>query len=300
MLSTEPTTESKVAALVEELPAADKPGEESTFTGPPPEEARRIAAAILERGREGILELVGLIRNGVGGGEKNYKPGYALHCLALHVGAPGMEEARRLVAETVASRLGEGSEKPSREVQAFLVRELQVAGGAEVAAALGELLRDEVLCEQAAMALAAIRDGAAAELRAAWPEAPARCRVALAQALGAVGDRDAVALLEEATHDEERGLRMAATWALAAIGDPAGAGAVVRAADRAEGWERIQADKACLVLAEKVLAAGNAAAHRRICAHLRETRTDPAERHVAEAAARSLGEDPAQPRRARF
>ena len=96
------------------------------------------------------------------------KARYALHCLALRVCKLGNERPRRRFARTLASQIG--GDRP-KEVQKYLVQQLQVAGGREVAEALGKLLDDEDLCEPAAQALVAIGDGAAEQLRRALPAA---------------------------------------------------------------------------------------------------------------------------------
>jgi hypothetical protein len=75
---------------------------------------------------------------------------------------------------------------------------------------------------------------------------------------------------------------------LARIGDGGSAEALLNAADVQPGWERIQATKHCLVLAENLLAAGRRDMAERIYTHLRETRTDPAERYVRDAAKKGL------------
>ncbi|MCZ6795078.1 MAG: HEAT repeat domain-containing protein [Planctomycetota bacterium] len=278
---------SRIAALVNRMPDADRPGATSKVTGPSPAAAAEAAEKILEGGRESLLELIGMLRDALGQGEENYKPGYLLHCVALHVSRSGKESRRRLFAETLASQLG--GEKPPKDVQSFLVRELQVAGGREVVRALGRLLGDDELCEFATQALVAIREGAAPELRTAFGKASGRRRVTLAQALGAVSDEDAVDSLREASRDDHPDVRAAAVWSLARIGSPRGADAVVGAADRAQGWERIQAHKACLLLAEGLAGSAKPAAAKRIYEHLLQTtRTEPGERHVLEAAGRGL------------
>ena len=81
--------------LVEQMPDAYAPGQESKFAGPPPERAREIVTQILEGGREALLKLIGMIRDAAGGGEKNYKPGYTLNCIALTLCASGKEDQRR-------------------------------------------------------------------------------------------------------------------------------------------------------------------------------------------------------------
>jgi hypothetical protein len=53
-------------------------------------------------------------------------------------------------------------------------------------------------------------------------------------------------------------------------------------------WERIQAAKACLVLAERLQEAGNREQARRIYSYLRDTRDNPAERYVQDVAVKAL------------
>ena len=275
-----------VATLVNRMPDADNPGKPSKFTGPTREAAKSVVAQILAEGRESLLELIGMIRDANGFGEENYKPGYVLHCIATHVGRPGNDEQRRLFAETLASRLG--SSGAPKGIQGYLVRELQVAGGRDVTETLGKLLPDDELCEYAAQALVAIGDAGAAQLRSALPTAKGKNRVTVVQALGAVRDAGSVAALKKVLEEEDRDVRMAAAWSLARGADPGGAEAVVRAADRAEGWERIQITKACLLLAENLLKRGKRGPGVKILEHLRDTREDPADRYIREAAKRAL------------
>jgi len=159
-----------------------------------------------------------------------------------------------------------------------------VAGGGEVVEKLGTLLLDEELCEPAAQALSAIGDGAAEQLRRALPRAKGKCRLTIVQNLGVVRDAISVGALKEAVSDEDGEVRIAAGWALANIGDASSVKLLLRTAEKANGWERIQATKACLLLAEKLRAAGRKNEAMSIYKHLRDTRTDPAERYVCDAA----------------
>ena len=78
-------------------------------------------------------------------------------------------------------------------------------------------------------------------------------------------------------------MRRAAAWTLANIGDTNSADALMKLADGAEGWERIHTTKACLLLAEKLQAAGKRTEAVRIYTHLRNTRRD-SDRCMSEAA----------------
>jgi HEAT repeat protein len=104
------------------------------------------------------------------------------------------------------------------------------------------------------------------------------------QNLGVVRGVKSVGALKKAVSDEDEAVRIAAAWALANIGDADSANMLLRAADKAQGWERTQATKACLLLAEKIRAAGRKSEAVRIYKHLRDTRTDASERYVCDAA----------------
>ena len=72
-----------------------------------------------------------------------------------------------------------------------------------------------------------------------------------------------------------------------ALADMADTGAVVpllKAADTSIGFERIKQTGACLQLAENLLALGRKKEATRIYRQLRDTRKDPAESHIREAA----------------
>jgi HEAT repeat protein len=273
----------KLKSLVAELPDPDDRG--MLCTDIDKEEIERTIAEIHAGGRDNVLGLIDmLVPPGAGDDAKAH---YALHCVANHVLKIKDEEARRQFSEALASQLGGTRPKP---VQAYLCQELQWAGRQEAAKALGKLLCDEELCDPATMALVAIREGAAEQFRAALPEARGKCRLAVVQGLGAVCDAASADALRQALDDPDREVRLAAGWGLARLGDAGSVDPLIKAADATQGWERIQATKHCLALAEKLAASGNKDLARRICAHLQETRTDPSERYVRDAAQKALAQ----------
>jgi len=270
----EPT--SALVALVNKMPDPDQRGMYCADIDK--EKIEGAIRDILKGGRDSILGVIDmLVEPGKGDGVKAH---YALHCMALHVCKLDNNRPRRRFSRTLASQLG--GDRP-KEVQKYLIRELQVAGGREAVEELGKLLVDEELCEPAAQALAAIGNGAAEQLRRALPRARGKRRLTIVQNLGVVRDTKSVGALKKAISDEDEAVRIAAAWALANIGDAGSASVLLRAAN-AEGWERIQATKACLLLAEKLRAAERKSEAVSIYKHLRDTRTDPAERYVCDAA----------------
>ncbi len=240
-------------------------------------------AAIAKGGKDNVLGLIDLL---AGPGEPaDVKPHYALHCLGNHLLQIKDEAARREFSQTLASQIGGSRPKT---IQAYLCQELQSFGHGEATAALGQVLCDDDLSAPAAMALVAIREGAAPPLRAALPQAKGQCKLNIVQALGQIGDRESIPALRPLVADEDREVRLAAAWGLARMGDAGSVDLLIKAAGVEPGWERIQATKHCLVLAEKLAAAGKKGPAAEIYTHLRDTRSDPQERYVRDAAEKGL------------
>lgn len=273
---------SKLLALVNQMPDPD--GRGMLTENIDKDKIEGVIAAIYEGGAEFVQGLIDML--GAPGSAENAKPHYALHCVVNYALIKRDENGRRQISETLAKNLA--SDRLSTYNKAYLCQELQWAGRREATAALGALLLDEALVEPATMALCAIRDGAAEQFRAALPNAQGKCRLNIIQGLGAVEDRQSIAALRGALGDADREVRLAAGWGLSRMGDAGAIDLIIQAADRSEGWERIQATKHCLVLAEKLKAAGQRAEANRIYQHLQRTRTDPGERYVQLAASAGM------------
>lgn len=246
------------------------------------EATSRALKALLAGGRERLIALVGMLTE-PGKGDDS-KARYALHALAVRVSAAKDDRQRRLFTESLASVLG--GERP-KAVQAFIVRQLQVAGREEVVPALGKVLLDDDLGEPALEALLAIRSGAAAQVRTALAKAEGKRRVALVQALGTLRDTEAVASLRKLAGGKDGDARLAASWALANIGDP-GAVEVFAKLPPAEGAERFRYASAALLLAERLRDAGKKDEAAKVYRSLKERHTGTDEAHVRDAAARGL------------
>jgi HEAT repeat protein len=271
----------ELKALVDQMPDPDGKG---MYTENMDKEGiEKTIAEIYEGNRDNVSGLIDML--GTLGSGQDVKPRYALRCLANHVLEVKDERARKELSDVLAAAL---LSKRSRHVKSFLCQELQWAGGEEAVPALGQLLLDEELVEPATMALLAIRRGAAEQFRAALPKAQGKCRLNIIQALGEVQDLESIVSLKSALRDPDHEVRLAAGWGLARMGDAGSVDLLINEADARTGWERIQAIKHCLVLAEQLSAAGKKDLAERICIHLRESCTDPAEQHVREAAERVL------------
>lgn len=272
---------SAVAGLVDKMPNPDGRGMYCTDI-----DKDKIEGAIVEIHEGGRDNIIGVIDMLVPPGEgDDVKARYALHCLAVHVCKLRRRRVRREFSRTLASQIG--GDRP-KGVQKCLIRELQVCGGREVVETLGEVLTDEELCEPAAQALVTIGRGAGEQLRDALPQARGKCRLTIVQNLGVVRDVKSASALREAVGDKGREVRIAAGWGLANIGDGGSAALLLEAADGSKGWERIQMTKSCLLLAERLLAAGEKNEAAKIYRHLRRTRNDPGERYIKEAAEKAL------------
>ena len=240
-------------------------------------------AELTAGGRDAVTGLVGLLAPAEKGGDG--KARHALHALVTHVAGLKDDGKRRAMAEALVSTLGD--DRPA-EVKAFVIRQVQLVGGPEVAPALGKLLADDALREPAAQALLAIRARAADEFRRALPKATGPARLTVVHALGTLRDPTAAAEVRKLLTDADRDTRLTAAWAVANAGDAAAADALLKLAEKAEGYERAKATQACFLLAER-LAATDRAAAAGIYTKLHQTRIDPDEAHIRAAAARGLG-----------
>lgn len=271
----------RLKRLIAQLPDPDSQGMYTTDIDK--EKIERVTAEIHQGGEEnvkGIVEL--LVPPGEG---DDVKAHYALHCVANHVLKIKDAAARLKFSETLSGLLAADCPKA---VKAYLCQELQWAGGKEAAAALGSLLTDEELVEPAAMALVAICEGTAPQFRAALPKTQGKCRLNILHALAQLVDPQSADAFRAALADPDREVRLTAGSALAQLGDPTATEVLLQAADRATGWERIKATKHCLVLAEKLTAAGKKDHAAKIYKHLVDTRTDRAEKYLHNLAAKAL------------
>ncbi|MFO8011843.1 MAG: hypothetical protein R6X20_00920 [Phycisphaerae bacterium] len=178
---------------------------------------------------------------------------------ALH--APAVD--RRLVAGTLAEEL---AAEHSKELKAFLCRQLQWCGEAEDVPALAALLADDRLCEPATQALLAIGGEAATRaLRDALPKAEGGRRVTILKAVGRLEDADSAAEARKDIGAEDRDLRLTALWALAKMGDGQAAEAERDAASADPSFAQRMAFAAALLLARRLGESGKTDAAEAIC-----------------------------------
>lgn len=267
-----------VAALVGKMPQLDKRG---TLTGPRPAVAHRIYDEILSGGAKSVAAIVDMLQDVDDG--TDWKARYVLHGMAQYLGRPDKKEPRATYLEGLVSKLGGDTSKP---VQRFVIRQLQVVGDGTVLDALGKALADGDLYEPAAQAILAI-GGGIAKFREALPKATGPARICFVQALGILKDAESLEpIRKDAAADGQ--LRLTAVWALANIGDAEAVDLALKAADDTKDFDRTAATKACMLLAERLVAAGKQDGARKIYGHLKTTRTEPHEDYISDLAAEAL------------
>ena len=271
---------SALKKLIDTLPDPDERGLLSNINKQTVDD---VVAQIHEGGRRSLVALVNmLVEPGAG---DDVKARYALHCLAVHVCKLDNERTRGAFARTLASQVG--GDRP-KAVQKYIIQQLQVAGGKEVVPALGKMLLDEKLFESAAMALTAIGGGAAEQFRKALPTSSGKMKLTIIQNLGVLEDTGSVKQLKAALGDQDREIRLAAGWALANVGDSGSVDLLLRAAGTRDTYERMKATRSCLLLAERLAAAGTKQTAVKIYEHLRDSRKGSDEAYVCDAAKEGL------------
>ena len=228
-------------------------------------------------GVEGVTGLVALLNPDAKGGDVHVR--HALHGQAMRAGG-WPEKDRQAFTRALAGTLKGDHPKPAK---GFVIRQLQVAGGAEVTTALGEWLLDDELWEDAAQALLAI-GGTADQFLKALPKAKDKQLLTIVQALGALKINNAAERIRELVTADDATLRQVAAKALADMADAGAVGTLLKAADTSKGYERTKQTSACLQLAENLLALGRKEESTRIYKHLLDTRKDPAEAYIRQAA----------------
>jgi hypothetical protein len=274
----------QVKKLVELMPVPDGRGILSNIDR---DGTLKALADLHAGGQESVAALVEmLVEPGKG---NDHQARYALHGLALYVcglgGRTRSEAERKSFAAALAKTLD--GDRPAA-VKEFVLRELQVCGGPEVVVSIGKCLGEAALTDVAAAALVAIGGNeAAAQFRRLHQSANRAQRLIAVQSLGTLRDTESVSALVKVVSDDDPEARTVACWALANIGDPAGIDACLTAAEKAEGYERIQAGKSRLLFAERLRDSKKADA-KRLYEHIRRTSDDESEVYLRQIAEHEL------------
>ncbi len=246
------TAQSAVADLLAKLPAQNAADTET------------LMANLVKLGPPAILEISAkLVPSGAG---DNVQAEFALNGLAHYVARPGAENERKMVAEALLQALQAAGDK---EVKAFLIRQLQIAGREEAVAPLGALLADETLYEPAAQALLAIRTpDVTAAFAAALKTAQGKNQMTIVKALGELRCAAAVPDILPLAQRPDAAVREAACFALADIAAPEAASVLVEAMHTAAGNAHFRAASNYLLYARRRADAGGVAVCETICREL--------------------------------
>ncbi len=236
-----------------------------------------LSAEILKLGPGAVMEICGRVLAPGQGDDSAAR--FALNGLAAYVTREGQERFRVLYVGAVLDSLGRAS---SGEVQAFLISQLQLAGGRESVKPLARYLTDERLAEPATQALLATRRPEAAGLfLKALDAAPPAAKVTIVKALGEMRSREAVKKLLPLAESADDNLRQTALFALANIGDPRAGAVLDRARIAAPLHERSQAPSLDLLFARRLIEGGKVADGLAICRGLLKYYSTPSESHIA-------------------
>jgi HEAT repeat protein len=172
----------------------------------------------------------------------------------------GREADRTAACRVMAEKLVPSTPAPAR---IWLLKQLQLIGGAECVAAVAAQLddADPLVFDAARRALAEIPvPEAGAKLRERMQNAPdAAKKAALIAALGDRAEEASVPVLGDRLSDADAQVAEAAAKALGRIGTPAAATRLANARRQAAGTLRLQIGDACLRCADRLLAAGQTA-----------------------------------------
>lgn len=254
----------KVQALVDRFPAQNT-------------EARQtLASQLMGMGSEGILLVCRLLVPPGTGDDTNAR--YALSALATYVSQEGGEKARELYAKALIKAL---DKQTNKEVQAFLIRQLQRTGKKESIKPLKRYLANKRLCEPATQALLAIGTPEAEKvLLKALKRATGANRVTLIKALGELQNKEATKKILPFATDTNDELRQVTLFALANIGDPLAEKAVSTVSLEAPSYERISAPSVYLLYAQRLSESGHKMQSANICRNLIASYTAPQENHI--------------------
>lgn len=256
-----------VQALMEKLPAANFELEKS------------VAAELVELGQDGLLGLCQeLVPAGTG---DDTQVRFALNAVTMYVNQPDREAVRKIYVSALAQALRAATNK---EVQAFLIRQLQLVGKDEAIEPLSRFLTDQRLCEPAVQALVRIGgDQAGAALAQALPQRMGNMTIALVRGLGALRYEAAAQALVRFTDSRNENLQLAALWALANIGHPSAEEPLSSACSVDASYVRAKANAYYLLYAQRLAeTAAQRSSGVQICRKLVRVKSCPA--HVRSSA----------------
>jgi HEAT repeat protein len=250
------------------------------FPGQTTAEKDALAAELIALGPEGVMAICRMLAPP--GAADDSKARFALNGLATYASSSRLEQQRKMLVRSLAKAL---EKETSKDVQAFLISQLQLAGKAESVKPLRKYLLDRELGEPATRALLAIKTPEAEKaVLKALGAAPGPNKVTLIKALGDFQTRKATKILLPYAGSQDANIRQAALYALANSGDPLAEGALNKTFLEASHLERTQAPSLYLLYARRLAEAGGKTQAAKICRTLIKNYTAPKETHVSCAA----------------
>jgi HEAT repeat protein len=214
-----------------------------------------LCAEILKLGQAAAQEVCGRVL--APGAGDDAKARFAVNGLAVYVTRPGAESERALLVRALLAAL---ARNPDKQVAAFLLSQIQVAGKAESVKPVARYLADETLAGPAAAALLSIGGPEAARaFLKSLDTAPRGARLTVVNSLGGLRAREALKKLLVLAEGGDEGLRRAALFALANIGDPAAGPVLSKVRVAASFRERAQAPSLYLLFARRLVETGRIA-----------------------------------------
>ncbi len=270
--STRPTEKPAVTAFTLDELLSKMPPRDSL-------EARWLFSSMIQMGPQGVLALCANLDTP--GTDRYARAEQALQGLATYLVHHGKETERLMYV----AALWEALKRPlAVEQSSFIIARLQVAGRGESIPVLSRFLADERLCEPAAQAIVAIRDGAEAPLLAALTSAGNPCRITLIKSLGEIRSRGAVDVLIKDAVTKDPGIRLAALFALGNSGDSRAEQVLSHAASTGPASERDECTSYYLLFAKRRAETGDSAKAIGIARELMRSRQSVRENHFRAAA----------------
>ncbi len=233
----------RVSAVLERFPAETSPARDA------------LCAEIIKLGPAAVADICARVLPPGAGNDA--KARFAVNGLAVHVTRTGAEAERLLFVKSLLTAI---AGKPDKQVAAFFIAQVQLAGKAESVKPLAKYLADEALAGPAAAAVQTIGGPEAGRvLLKALDAAPPAARLPIVDALGALRSREAVKKLLALADAGDESLRRAARAALAAIGDPAAGPALSKILVTASQNERAEAPGLYLLFARRLAESGKTA-----------------------------------------
>ena len=251
------------------------------------EACERAVKQIISGGRNITREIIDLVLE-PGNGD-DIRPRHAIHATAIRVGGTGKEKERHSFASALASTLNDDRPKA---VKGFVIRQLQICGGARQAEAIAHFLNDseEHLYEYSAQALEAIGQATIEHFRKAYPLAKGAPRITILQGLGVLQDKKSRQFFLSAIQDTDLEIRLAGIWGLMRISSGKDAGLMLSQSLKEKGWGRTKATAYCFELAEKLASNGQSNEAKAIYIKIKKSHSEKQDAYLGESADRGLAQ----------